>query len=429
MKKTFTYLLSLVILLSFQNHLLAQGGNALDFDGVDDVVSISSITGSLHTIEFYINSNSSLDGTGTTSLLLNFNSNSQWVGLNSLTGALTDETISISSGGGNYSATDTDIPNGWHHVAIVSDGATYNQIYIDGVAANMIATSAAVFSNTNLDIGSRLTGGSGLPFGGQLEEVRIWNVSRTPAEILSTLNMELSGSETSLAAYYNFNLGTAGGDNGSGCPVAPCIVSLTDVTGNGFTGTLSGFSLSGINSNWVASNAPLPVEFLSFKALNTVNGISLDWETTQEINNSGFEVQTSSDLNNWEALGFVAGKGAVTEINSYNFLHTSPRKGQNYYRLKQIDINGAFDFSELVSVYSSGLGILNIYPNPSQSLLNIDGIDVENVRYRILDNTGRTVIKSELDSNQIDISTLANGLYFLSLDLPGENIVQRIVKY
>lgn len=429
MKKTFTYLLSLVFLLSFQNHVLAQGGNALDFDGVDDVVSISTISGSLHTIEFYINSNSNLDGTGTTSLLFNFNSNTQWIGLNSLTGALTDETISISSGGGNYSATDTDIASGWHHIAIVSDGATYNQIYIDGVAANMIATSAAVFSNTTIDLGRRTVSAPSSPFAGQIEELRIWNVSRTPAEIMSTLNMELTGGESNLATYFNFNLGTAGGDNGSSCPAAPCIISIADVAGNGVTGTLGGFSLTGPNSNWVASNAPLPVEFLSFKALNTVDGISLDWETTQEINNSGFEIQTSSDLNNWEALGFVAGKGGVTEVNSYNFLHTSPKKGQNYYRLKQIDINGAFDFSELVSVYSSGLGVLNIYPNPSQSLLNIDGIDVENVRYRILDNTGRTIIKSELDSNQIDISTLANGLYFLSLDLPGENIVQRIVKY
>lgn len=429
MKRTFTNLLFLVILINFQNHVLAQGGNALDFDGVDDVVSITSITGSLHTIEFYINANTTLDGTGTTSLLFNFNSSSSWIGLNSLTGALVDETISISSGGGNFSATDTDISSGWHHIAIVSDGATYNQIYIDGAAANMIATSASVFSNTNLDIGSRLTGGSSLSYGGQLEEVRIWNVSRLPGDIMSTLNMELTGTELNLAAYYNFNLGTAGGDNGSGCPVAPCIVTLTDVTGNGFTGTLSGFSLTGVNSNWVSSNAPLPVEFLSFEAFNTENGISLDWETTQEINNSGFEVQFSTDLSNWEKLGFVAGKGAVTEINSYNFLHTSPRKGQNYYRLKQIDINGAFDYSELVSVYSSGLGVLNIYPNPSQSLINIDGIDVENIRYRILDNTGRTIIKSELDKNQIDISSLANGLYFLSLDLAGENIVQRIVKF
>lgn len=429
MKKTFTYLLSLLILLSFQKHTFAQGGNALDFDGIDDVVSISSITGSLHTIEFYLNANTTLDGTGAISLLFNFNLNTQWIALNGVTGALTDETISISSGGGNYSATDTDISNGWHHIAIVSDGATYNQIYIDGSAANMIATGATVFSNTTIDLGRRIISPPNSPFSGQIEELRLWTVSRTPGEIMSTLNMELTGAEANLATYFNFNLGTAGGDNGSSCPAAPCIISITDVSGSGVTGTLAGFSLTGANSNWVASNAPLPVEFLSFKALNTPTGISLDWETTQEINNSGFEVQFSTDLNNWEKLGFVEGKGAVTEINSYNFLHNNPKKGQNYYRLKQIDINGAFDFSELVSVYSSGLGVLNIYPNPSQSLINIDGIDVENVRYRIIDNTGRTIRQSELNKNQIDISSLANGMYFLSLDIAGKNIVQRILKF
>ncbi|MEO1216161.1 MAG: LamG-like jellyroll fold domain-containing protein [Bacteroidota bacterium] len=429
MKKTFTYLLSFVILLCFQNHALAQGGNALSFDGIDDVVTIGTIPGSFHTIEFYINSNDVLDGSGNSVLLFNFNSASFWIALNNVTGAVVDETVIISSGGNNYTATDTDISNGWHHIAIVSDGTNYTEIYIDGVLGNMIATDATVFSNTNIDLGRRTTFSPERPYDGLLEEVRIWSVSRSLADIQSTLNTELSGAEANLSAYYNFNLGVAGGDNGSGCPTVPCTISLSDVSGNGLDGSLSGFSLAGPISNWVASNAPLPVEFLSFKALNTSEGISLDWETTQEINNSGFEVQFSTDLDNWEELGFVEGKGAVTEINSYNFLHNNPKKGQNYYRLKQIDINGAFDYSEMVSVYSSGLGVLNIYPNPSQSLINIDGIDVENLRYRIIDNTGRTILQSEMDKNQIDISTLANGLYFLSLDLPGENIVQRIVKF
>jgi len=78
-----------------------------------------------------------------------------------------------------------------------------------------------------------------------MDEVRIWNTARTQSEIQSSLNTELSGTETGLMAYYNFNQGTAGGTNTG-------ITTLTDRTSNAKNGTLNGFALTGSTSNWVA---------------------------------------------------------------------------------------------------------------------------------------------------------------------------------
>lgn len=420
--KTFTSVFAcsiFLLLFSYHSNVVAQGGNALDFDGLDDEIAIPVIPSDFVTIEFYINYVHPLNGNGTSALPFNFATAGDWIALNNRTGDLTNETIAIRNGT-EYTATDTDITAGWHLISIVSDGVKYTQIYIDGVAANMIAADAPIYSNTKIDVGLRDLPPFQAPFEGMMDEFRIWGDIRTPMEIMTAKNTELTGTETDLIAYFNFNSGTASGNNAG-------VTTLTDNAGT-YSGLLSGFSLSGAASNWILSTAPLPVEFLSFKAVNILDGISLNWETTQEINNSGFEVQYSRDVEQWENLGFVDGKGSFDGVNSYEFLHTQPLKGINYYRLKQIDINGAVDYSDIVSLYSAGLGAFNVYPNPSSDMLTIEGIDIEASRYRIMDNSGRIVQQAELNSNQIDISSLARGMYLISIQTLDKNIVERIVK-
>lgn len=428
MKRILLLISTILLILVFQfqqSTLHAQGGNALDFDGNDDLVSIISTGTNINTLEFYINTPIAINGTGTVSLPFGFNGISRWIGFNDVAGALVGETLTISSGAG-FTSTNTPISAGWHHIALVSNGGVYDEIYIDGVLATMIATASPVMTNAEVYIGGNPSQ-PGFYFDGQIDEVRLWTISRAQADIQATLNQELTGGEAGLFGYYNFNIGTANGDNGSSCPAAPCEISLPDLAGSG-VGSLSGFALNGGNSNWVNSTAPLPVEFLSFTGLNISGGIELSWETTLEINNKGFEIQYSSDLDSWQDLGFIEGKGPGSQTNSYSFLHTAPVKGLNYYRIKQIDVDGVFDFSDMLSIYSAGLESINVYPNPVVDKIFIDGLTLENSRYQILDMRGQIIRKGNLTENQLEVSGLAGGMYFLNIYDDGAVYVRRMVK-
>jgi Concanavalin A-like lectin/glucanases superfamily/F5/8 type C domain len=95
--------------------------------------------------------------------------------------------------------------NQWHHVACTYDGVNIN-LYVDGQLDNALAATGAVAANTSdMEIGRNIDGGGTQPFIGNIDEVRIWNVARTPAQILAALGTVLVGNESGLQAYYHFN--------------------------------------------------------------------------------------------------------------------------------------------------------------------------------------------------------------------------------
>jgi len=102
--------------------------------------------------------------------------------------------------------------------------------------------------------------------------------------------------------------------------------------------------------------APLPVELISFRGKSTLEGTLLTWQTATEKNNEGFEIEHSIDGRTWDNIGFTYGNGTSNELNSYEFIHELPVSGINYYRLKQIDFDGQFEYSHIVNVE---LGITN----------------------------------------------------------------------
>lgn len=114
------------------------------------------------------------------------------------------------------------------------------------------------------------------------------------------------------------------------------------------------------------AGSTLPVIWLSFTGEEVHKGIaSLKWKTASELNNEGFEIQKSLDGKNFEVIGFVEGAGTTNEIQTYGF--TDEHLQQNtYYRLRQIDFDGKFDYSRIIFVESS-LHIAHpfrVYPNP-----------------------------------------------------------------
>ncbi len=174
---------------------------------------------------------------------------------------------------------------------------------------------------------------------------------------------------------------------------------------------------------------PLPVELIGIKATPNRNAIDLEWSTASEINNSGFEVQRSLNPNDgFEKIAWVEGKGNSAEVNTYLLEDKNVRADiVYYYRLKQIDFDGAFEYSDIVNAkidtHKSGI---SIYPNPAVLSLNINFVNPssEVVKYRILDVSGKIIGMNEAvignENLSLDISHLAKGVYLITLEMNGE---------
>ncbi len=134
--------------------------------------------------------------------------------------------------------------------------------------------------------------------------------------------------------------------------------------GNTATGKIDGIR---ITTSW---NDIVPVELTAFTATSIGNNVSLNWSTATEINNSGFEVERASSSPRqevWEKIGFVQGSGTTTLAQQYSFVDKNVSAGRYNYRLKQIDFDGTFTYSQVAEVEVSApvnFELAQNYPNP-----------------------------------------------------------------
>lgn len=262
----------LISLFIFGSKFATSQNFSLDFDGSEDLVTSPVMSDTLHTIEFWLKSDNSIDGTALLSLPLNFATNSQWISLNNSSSFITGETVAINKSISAPSATNQAVSLGWHHYAFTSNGTTYNKIYIDGVAAPMISTSSLVFSNTHLDLGYRtLSAPAGaLPYAGKIDELRIWKVIKTQAEIVASMNTELTGGEPNLILYYKFD------NTASICDVEDC-------SPYGNHGVRTGINF--------ANNLPqYSTDVPSLTVIQCTAGIGCSASTLENTSHSNFEI-------------------------------------------------------------------------------------------------------------------------------------------
>lgn len=181
-----------------------------------------------------------------------------------------------------------------------------------------------------------------------------------------------------------------------------------------------------------SSDPLLPVELMSFEAEKQNASIELTWQTASEENNAGFEVQRSNDGKEWEILDFVEGNGTTLEVQNYTYTDKAPLTGVNYYRLKQIDFDGKFDYSNIVNLETtehSDIQTLIIYPNPIHEELNI----VNGKGDVIIYNSIGQLVKEFTVSNEqfaINVSDLESGTYTLKIQKAnGIFISKQFVKF
>lgn len=171
----------------------------------------------------------------------------------------------------------------------------------------------------------------------------------------------------------------------------------------------------------------LPVTLLSFNGMRQGAVNKLYWSVTNEVNNAGFELQRSAEGTTFETFGFIPSVSMQTAaINNYAFTDEKPFAGATYYRLKQMDRDGKFTYSNVVSIRSeapSEFRIVRAYPNPVVNSLNVDISAPVNVKATMLvsDVSGKTHLQQQVTltagQNMIHVSSarLASGTYILKV--------------
>ncbi|MBK6263484.1 T9SS type A sorting domain-containing protein [Marivirga sp. S37H4] len=172
-----------------------------------------------------------------------------------------------------------------------------------------------------------------------------------------------------------------------------------------------------------SSEGPLPISLNYFKGKLTHKGAELNWKTSSELNNDFFEIQKSEDGRSFKKIGLVKGNGTTDAFSQYTFVDKSENSGTTYYRFKQVDYNGEFAYSPIVSIdFKMKAGIISLYPNPVKDDLNIhfDDNDLLSCTVSIYNSMGalmlekRYVLKGENEQKiTIDLSSLPSGFYQL----------------
>ncbi|MFA6470216.1 MAG: LamG-like jellyroll fold domain-containing protein [Bacteroidota bacterium] len=396
-------------------------GNSLLFDGSDDYVSIADANAldmtTTYTLEAWIKPNGFSSMAGIISKYHSNGANGYFIRLSNdppFTGIRFDE---FESASGILSA------GNWYHIAAVNNNGT-RTLYVNG---NSVSISGGPFTtNSNSDhvaIGSDF---GGRYFNGVIDEVRIWNVARTQQEIQDNMNLPFTSAQSGLVGYWQLNAGTGTIAHGHGSSAGD--------------GTLTNFNFNG-SSGWLESAAPLPVELVSFTASSQRLNAELKWKTATELNNHGYEIERTivsvqksqgkdaAPTKSWSKVGFLEGSGTSNAPKEYTFTDKVQKAGKYSYRLKQIDRDGKFSYSQAVEVNVGAVPLVfaleQNYPNPFNPSTTIGFTLQESGKttLKIYDAIGRevvTLVDEVLEAGAyhqqiFDASRFASGVYFARL--------------
>jgi hypothetical protein len=488
--------------------LLPPPGNALAFDGVDDYLALPATTpvpvgNAAYTVEAWVNPNT-----------MNLGSILGWGNygaINQANGLSLNTTGLINYWWGNdLQAPTASLVGRWHHVAATYDGTT-RTLYLDGVALGADVPGVHTVPDArNLRIGSNSNGNFTF-LNGRLDEVRVYSVALTSAQLRADMTSPTASVPASLVLYYNFDQGTPAtastGDNGP-------YTTLYDLSPNATPATLTNFALASGNttSNYVQSYAlvvptataatsqtstsfiatwtapavgtvtsylldvsttpdfaapvtsspftapasatsygvtgltqnttyyyrvhalnsaltpadqgafsntsivatPLPVALVSFTA--TAEGraaVRLAWATASEVNSARFEVERSLDGTSFQRVSAVAAAGTTTSAHSYALRDATLPMGvsQLYYRLRQVDQDGAAHYSVVRPVTLAGAQAgLSLYPNPVHGGVATLLGAVPGTQATVLDAVGRAVFSVSVDATGMATLGLPPGL-------------------
>lgn len=324
-------------------------------------------------------------------------------------------------------------------------GASVDDLMDDFTIARNPCIIGNVFNDVN-GMGDGIVNGIGMGIIGvtQLYAVLVDGLGN----VVKTVAVAADGTYSMTNVYpgnYTMRLCTSPGTIGSVAPAASLPADWTNTgehigAGAGSDGSANGMLLTvpaagGRNTgsttvlqvNFGVQYIPLPVTLIDFKAARKDNSIVIDWATATEVDNEYFFIERSEDGIHWQQIIKVPTKGNGTSINNYQEIDNNPLKNKNYYRLKQVDIDGKFTYSKIVLVNMLQLGNRNnlvVAPSPvvnnSITLNMFSSVNIQRSKIYLYDARGRLqneytwVLTNGTNQKMLtDLSKLSGGVYYI----------------
>lgn len=202
-----------------------------------------------------------------------------------------------------------------------------------------------------------------------------------------------------------------------------------------------GIFKGGVGDGWASDykpQGPVPVNFLWFTAtkFNEKQAL-LNWKTAQEINSAYFQIERSNDALIFKSIGSVQAAGNSSVAVEYSFTDLQPANGLNYYRLKQVDLDGRFIYTptRVIRFNEPDAGLVKYFPNPTRGLVYIELSNAMASESKIINiSTAAGVVVNQVKlgavSNNIisiNLDKYARGIYFIQIKTPTANSTQRII--
>ena len=260
-----------------------------------------------------------------------------------------------------------------------------------------------------------------------VSHVRYYTIVPSSTSSLVSARVTLSyGSDDGVNDYTSLRVGR---DDGAGAWINSGGTATGPVTGSVTSGTFSSFNTLFTLANPIIGSNWLPIEMLSFRGKQQDHYNVITWSTATEINSSYFELQRSFDGINFETVSKITAAGNTSQILNYSYKDYSVSQSA-YYRLKQVDLNGSFEWSEIIMVAYSNKASLLAYPNPSANgMFNIRMDESDDINIAVSDMSGRILpLSFHRSGNELKSDTaLSPGVYLIRTGSPEGEVTRLVV--
>jgi len=178
--------------------------------------------------------------------------------------------------------------------------------------------------------------------------------------------------------------------------------------------TINGFAIAssatGVAPAGFSANSALPVTFAGFYATKNNNDVVLTWSTAQELNNNNFEIQRSADGSSWSVIAVVMGMGTSNTLTQYSYTDKNNTAATAYYRIRQVDFDGNFEFSTVKVIRGSeATPVTKVYASSNNINIEFNKAITGNVTVRVLNTNGQLLAQQNFAQANYRITMNSNG--------------------